>query len=104
MKNRRIAVACACCLVAVCAWVRMDRDARQRQELAASWSGDGPAFAAVGLHGETLVAELPDALNAERDACMDSVLVDQELVTKLRNVGFRKLQSGSRVEVLKEKP
>jgi hypothetical protein len=104
MKTWRIAVACVCCLVAARAWVRMDREARQRQELAASWSNDGPAFGAVGIDGETLDAHLPDALSAEDDGYVDAVLVDRELVTNLRKLGFVKLQCGTRVEVLKEKP
>jgi hypothetical protein len=81
----------------------MDRDARQRQELAASWSNDGPAFAAVGIDGGTLDAHLPDALSAEDDGYVDAVLVDHELVTSLRELGFRNLQCGTRREALKDK-
>jgi hypothetical protein len=100
----RVAILCACCLGAVCAWVRMDRDARQRQELAASWSNGGPAFAAIGIDGETLDAHLPDALSAEDDGYVDFVLVDRELVKNLREVGFKTLQCGTRRESLKERP
>jgi hypothetical protein len=104
MKTLRIAILCVCFLGAVCAWVRTDRGARQRQNLAASWSQEGPAFAAVGIDGETLDAHLPDALSAEDDGYVDAVIVDRELVTNLRELGFRKLRCGMRVEVLKEKP
>jgi hypothetical protein len=100
----RIAIACICCLLAVYAWVRTDRDARQRQELAASWSNGGPAFAAVGINGETLDAHLPDALNAEDDGYVDAVLVNRDLVKNWRELGFRTLQCGTRREALKEMP
>jgi hypothetical protein len=99
----RIAILCVCCLVAVCAWVRMDRDARQRQELAVSWSQEGPGFAAIGFDGGTLDAHLPDALSAEDDSFVDFVLVDRNMVKNLREVGFKTLQCGTRREALKDK-
>ena len=100
----RIAILCVCCVVAVCAWVRMDRDARQRQELAVSWSQEGPGFAAVGIDGETLDAHLPDALSAEDVTFVDFVLADRNMVKNVREVGFKTLQCGTRREALKEMP
>jgi hypothetical protein len=98
----RTAILCVCCFGAVCAWVRMDRDARQ--ELAALWSQAGPAFAAVGIDGETIDAHLPDALSAEDDNYVDSILVDRDLVKNLRELGSKTLQCGTRREALKEMP
>jgi hypothetical protein len=98
----RIAVLCLCGVVAGYGWAQIDHHARQRQELAASWSNDGPAFAAVGLNGETLDAHLPDALSVENDGYVDAVLEDRELVRNLRSLGFTALQCGTRREALKE--
>jgi hypothetical protein len=78
----RTSVAFTCCLLiagVVFAWVRTDRAVQERQELAATWSQDGPAFAAVGIDGETLNAHLPDALSAEDDNYVDSVLAASEI-------------------------
>jgi hypothetical protein len=99
----RTAVLFVCCLLAVCTWVRIDRDAQERQDLAASWSQDGPAFAAIGIDGKTLDAYLPDALSAEHDSFVDFVLVDRNMVKNLREVGFKTLQCGTRREALKDK-
>ena len=81
----------------------MDRDARQRQELATPWSNDGPAFAAIDIDGGTLDAYLPDALSAEDDSFVDFVLADRNMVKNLREVGFKTLQCGTRREALKDK-
>jgi hypothetical protein len=100
----RIALLCVFGLVVGYGWAQIDHHARQRQELAASWSNDGPAFAAVGLNGDTLDAHLPDALSAEDDGYVDAVLVNRDLLRNLRKVGFTTLQCGARREALKEMP
>jgi hypothetical protein len=70
--------------------------AQNRAELAQSWSGDSVQFTAIGMSNRTLYAALPGMGQAEDDAFLSSVVQDQHLASELQDLGFERIQCGTR--------
>jgi len=67
-----------------------------RAELAQSWSRDSVVFTAIGRNNHTLYAALPGVGQAEDDAFLASVVQDHHLAYELRDLGFERIQCGTR--------
>ena len=71
-----------------------------RAELAQSWSRDSLVFTAIGRNNHTLYAALPGMGQAEDDAFLASVVQDGHIANELRDLGFERIQCGTRTVVV----